>query len=76
MELCVELSVQYGGRKMESVIVQEWKVTSTPQESLDNWQKKPGLGGINLPEEIKQNVLDELRIWAKAQNLGFQPFLL
>jgi hypothetical protein len=61
---------------MESVIVQEWKVTSTPQESLDNCQKKPGLGGINLPEEIKQNVLDELRIWAKAQNLGFQPFLL
>ncbi|WP_413175682.1 class I SAM-dependent methyltransferase [Anabaena azotica] len=61
----MELCVQRGGRKIEPVMVQEWKVTTTPQESLDNWQKKPGLGGINLPEQIKQNILDELRIWAK-----------
>lgn len=62
----MELCVQRGGKEIKPVIVSEWKVTSTPQESIDNWQKKPGLGGINLEQEIKQNILEELQLWAKA----------
>jgi ubiquinone/menaquinone biosynthesis C-methylase UbiE len=62
----MELCSQCGGREIEPVTVAQWKVTSTPQECIENWRKKPGLGGISLAEEIKQQILNDLQIWAKS----------
>ncbi|HLO88370.1 MAG TPA: methyltransferase domain-containing protein [Nostocaceae cyanobacterium] len=60
------LCCQRGGQEIEPVVVSQWKFTSTPQECIDNWRKKPGLAGINLPEKQKQLILDDLQIWAKS----------
>jgi hypothetical protein len=62
----MELCSQYGGREIEPVVVSQWKVTYTPQECIENWRQKPGLGGISLAEETKQQILDDVTIWAKS----------
>jgi len=40
-------------------------VASTPRQSLNSWRGKANLAGIELDEEIKQNVLDQLQAWAE-----------
>jgi hypothetical protein len=65
-QLLAALSTQ-GARPMEPITVSRWSVASTPEQSLVAWQQKPGLGGNDLPESLKLDILATLRTWAEAQ---------
>jgi hypothetical protein len=64
-EQLMVLCSQRGTQEIKPVVVSQWTVENTPQQSLDNWQQKPGLAGIDLPCESKQEILEELRLWAQ-----------
>lgn len=53
-----------GGRELEPLTVSTWTVSSSPKASLDSWESKAGLAGLEVPEDVKRSVLDELREWA------------
>jgi ubiquinone/menaquinone biosynthesis C-methylase UbiE len=57
---------QRGAMVFEPVVVVRWTATRTPWQSIEAWQSKPGLAGLNVPAVIKRAILDELRCWAQA----------
>lgn len=61
----IALFTEQGATPIEPVEVSRWQVASTPRQSLNSWRGKANLAGIELDEEIKQNVLDQLQAWAE-----------
>ena len=57
---------QRGGTVLEPVVVVRWTVTRTPWQSIEAWQSKPGLGGLDVPAVVQRAILDELRSWAQS----------
>ena len=52
-----------------------WPVRASARQSLEAWRQLPGLGGVEVPDEIRQVVLDELEVWAAEVFGGLdQPF--
>ncbi len=60
----IELFTRRGGKAIEPVVASRWQVVSTPRQSLESWRGKANLAGIELDDEVKQNVLDQLEVWA------------
>ena len=61
------LSNEFSKRKAEVLtpfIVNHWNEKRNPLQSLENWVNKPGLGGTNPTNRVKQNILSQLKIWA------------
>ena len=61
----LDLFAQSGAQVIEPVVVSRWQVASTPRQSLESWRGKANLAGIELDEEIKHHVLDQLQAWAE-----------
>jgi hypothetical protein len=55
---------QQGAAVLEPVIAAQWTATQTPWQSIAAWHSKPGLGGIVLPLDVKQTILQALCRWA------------
>ena len=55
-----------GATVMKPVDVVRWTVKRTPGQSIEDWQSKPGLAGLDVPSETKDAILDELRRWAQT----------
>ncbi len=68
----LEACCEHGAQMLDSLVVSRWTVASTPWQSIHNWQTKPGLGGVNLPASLKQEILKELELWAEATFNGLQ----
>ena len=66
MRQLIELFTQRGAQVIEPVVVSRWQVVSTPRQSLESWRRKAHLAGIELADEVKQDVLDRLQVWAEA----------
>jgi SAM-dependent methyltransferase len=62
----LDLCCQRGATAIDPVQVGKWSVSSTPRQSIESWQEKEGLAGINPPEQVKQEILADLLDWAKA----------
>jgi len=62
-----DLFIERNSTKIEPIKVSSWQVTNTPQQSIDSWQQKQGLAGINPPIAVKESVLNELEVWAKTK---------
>ncbi len=60
----IELFTDRGAKVIEPVVASRWQVMSTPRQSLESWRGKANLAGIELDDGIKQNVLDQLEVWA------------
>ncbi len=74
MRQLIALFTQRGAQVIEPVEVSRWQVVNTPRQSLESWQGKAHLAGIELAEGIKQDVLDRLQIWAEDKFGGLdQP---
>ena len=60
----IEACVRRGAVMLEPVTAATWPVTASARQSLDAWRQNPGLGGVDVPDETRQAVLDELEAWA------------
>jgi SAM-dependent methyltransferase len=56
-----------GATPQPTVIAAEWAVTERPRDSLDSWEQKDGLAGVDIPAATKHHILDSLRVWAQEQ---------
>ncbi len=52
-----------GGVLLEPRVAAAWQVRRSPRASLDDWARKPGLAGVDLPLSTKRSVLDGVRRW-------------
>jgi hypothetical protein len=55
-----------GGTLLEPLVVVRWTVTRTPWQSIEAWQSKPGLAGLDVSPVVQRAILDELRSWAQS----------
>jgi ubiquinone/menaquinone biosynthesis C-methylase UbiE len=62
----LEAFTQRGATVLDSLVVARWTVARTPGQSIEAWQSKPGLGGLDLSPVVKRTVLDDLRSWAQS----------
>jgi ubiquinone/menaquinone biosynthesis C-methylase UbiE len=46
--------------------VTQWSVRRTPRQSVQAWQSKPGLGGLDPPGSVKTEILNHLCQWAEG----------
>jgi ubiquinone/menaquinone biosynthesis C-methylase UbiE len=54
-----------GGELLEPRVVATWPVQHSAAQVLASWREKSGLAGIDVPGEVKENVLARLAAWAK-----------
>jgi ubiquinone/menaquinone biosynthesis C-methylase UbiE len=57
---------QRGGRVIDPLVVRRWTATRTPWQSIEAWQSKPGLAGLDVPPNVQHAILEELRSWAQV----------
>jgi hypothetical protein len=57
--------VRRGGRSLPSRVAAAWTVKRRPRSSLDDWRSKPGLGGRDVPDDVKERVLAEVLRFTK-----------
>lgn len=53
-----------GAKILEPLTVARWTVAASPQQSLDSWRSLVSLGGINVPSQLRDEILTELQGWA------------
>jgi hypothetical protein len=58
-----------GAQVLEPVAVARWLVSTAPRQSIDSWRLLKGLGGVPVPQPIREQIFNELEVWAE-QNLG------
>jgi hypothetical protein len=63
----IERCVGQGGTLIGPSRVARWRVSRSPEQSIDSWANKPGVAGIEVAEEIKRRVLARLRAWAEQE---------
>ena len=57
----------HGATPLGPIVAARWTVRSTAASVLEAWREKPGLGGIEPPEETKAAILAEVADWAAAR---------
>jgi SAM-dependent methyltransferase len=65
----VDECVRRGGSAMAPRVVATWSVRRPTRAALDDWSSKTGLGGVDLPEAVKRDVIRGVARWA-ADALG------
>jgi len=61
----LDTCVRRGAASLERRVVATWPVLHSAAQVLVSWREKSGLAGIDVPSEIKRNVLLQLAAWAR-----------
>jgi ubiquinone/menaquinone biosynthesis C-methylase UbiE len=61
----IEACCRQGGQALPPVVVAAWQVASSPRQSLNLWRSIKGLAGLQVAEEVRDEVLTELEAWAR-----------
>ncbi len=59
-----------GAQPIEKVVAANWSINEAPLRSIQSWQGKSGLAGIDVPPAVKENILSQLRSWASRHYNG------
>lgn len=63
----VESCCHRGAEAMELRHVARWNVSTSPRQSVDSWRCLTGLGGIRVPAQTRNEILNELEAWAEEE---------
>jgi len=56
-----------GAERSPSIVAARWVRPHRPADSIASWEGKEGLAGIDLPADVKAEVLADLRRWAEKE---------
>jgi ubiquinone/menaquinone biosynthesis C-methylase UbiE len=62
-----ELCSQSGAVALESFAVASWRTLASPRQSVESWRSHTGLGGIPVPTATRDEILQELEVWAEEE---------
>ncbi|HYM00881.1 MAG TPA: methyltransferase domain-containing protein [Blastocatellia bacterium] len=66
----IEACRRRGAQALEPRTVASWKVAASGRESIEAWRCLRGLGGVLVPPETKEEILDGLAGWAESEFNG------
>jgi ubiquinone/menaquinone biosynthesis C-methylase UbiE len=58
---------ELGGRRAPELVAARWTIPHRPSDSFTSWEGKNGLVGLDIPAQVKADVLANLRAWAKEE---------
>jgi SAM-dependent methyltransferase len=61
----IDACCERGAEPLPLVQVASWKTSSSPRQSLDSWRCLTGLGGVPVPNQARDEILQELEDWAR-----------
>lgn len=47
--------------------VARWRVSTSPRQSVESWRCLSGLGGIKVPAQTRDEILNEMEAWAEQE---------
>ena len=53
-----------GAKRLDTRIAATWSRTGSPADSLRDWESKTGLAGVDVSDQLKADILAQLRAWA------------
>jgi len=60
----IDALVERGAVAFAPLVATRWTTATSPADSLRSWRSKPGLGGTDVPEPQKSEILSKLERWA------------
>lgn len=54
-----------GGAPIVARVAARWTTRATPRSIIDGWRRKTGLGGVDVPDSVKNDVLTSTEAWAR-----------
>lgn len=63
----LELCRSRGAEVLPQVSVATWRVSASPQQSLESWKAHDSLGGVLTPATVRAEILKEVEAWADAE---------
>jgi ubiquinone/menaquinone biosynthesis C-methylase UbiE len=61
----LEACARRGAAPLEQRSVATWPVQQSAAQVLASWREKSRLAGLDVPGDVKENVLSQLTVWAK-----------
>jgi ubiquinone/menaquinone biosynthesis C-methylase UbiE len=47
--------------------IAQWRVSTSPRQSVESWRCLTGLGGVKVPPANRENILNEMQAWAEQE---------
>lgn len=63
----LEALLAHGAEALDEHVASSWRVERSPADSLRAWASKPGLTGLDLPRQVRDQVLAEVEAWARER---------
>lgn len=63
----VESCCRRGAEDMGIRNVARWRVATSPRQSVESWRCLSGLGGIKVPAQSREEILNEMEAWAEQE---------
>ena len=63
----IESCCRLGAEDLGIRHVVRWRVSTSPRQSVESWRCLSGLGGIKVPANIRDEILDEMEAWAEQE---------
>jgi hypothetical protein len=60
----IDALAERGAVAFAPLVATRWTTETSPADSLRSWKSKPGLGGTDVPEPQKSEILSKLERWA------------
>jgi|SRR5829696_4521318 len=67
----VESCCRRGAEDLGVKDVARWCVSTSPRQSVESWRCLSGLGGVKVPAQSRDEILNEMEAWAEQEFGGF-----
>ena len=63
----IESCCRRGAEDLGARQVARWHVSTSPRQSVESWRCLSGLGGIKVPAQSRDEILNEMEAWAEQE---------
>lgn len=63
----VESCCLRGAEDLGVTDIAQWRVATSPRQSVESWRCLSGLGGVKVPAESRDEILNEMEAWAEQE---------
>lgn len=63
----IESCCRRGAEDLGVTNIAQWRVSTSPRQSVDSWRCLTGLAGIKVPARSRDEVLNEMEAWAEKE---------
>jgi ubiquinone/menaquinone biosynthesis C-methylase UbiE len=63
----IESCCRRGAEEMGVRDIAQWRVSTSPRQSVESWRCLTGLGGVKVPPANRDEILNEMEAWAEQE---------